>query len=47
VIAVTANVRSEQVKIATDAGMDDVVAKPFRVVELSERMRKLLRSMAY
>jgi CheY-like chemotaxis protein len=45
VIAVTANVRSEQVEIAIDAGMDDVVAKPFRVVELSERIRKLLRSM--
>jgi CheY-like chemotaxis protein len=42
VIAVTANVRSEQVKVATDAGMDDVVSKPFRIPELCERMRILL-----
>jgi len=40
VIAVTANVRSEQVKAAVDAGMDDVVSKPFRVPELLESMRK-------
>jgi CheY-like chemotaxis protein len=45
VIAVTANVRTEQVKVATDAGMDDVVSKPFRIPELSERIRILLDTL--
>jgi CheY-like chemotaxis protein len=31
VIAVTANVRSEQVEVALKAGMDDVISKPFRI----------------
>jgi signal transduction histidine kinase/CheY-like chemotaxis protein len=44
VIAVTANVRSEQVKVALDAGMDDVISKPFRIPELCACMRKTLRS---
>jgi CheY-like chemotaxis protein len=34
VIAVTANARSEQIVIAKDAGMDSVVTKPFRILEL-------------
>jgi CheY-like chemotaxis protein len=45
VIAVTANVRSEQVQVAIEAGMDDVVSKPFRIPELYERMQNLLCSM--
>ncbi|KAF1954573.1 hypothetical protein CC80DRAFT_475815 [Byssothecium circinans] len=34
VIAVTANVREEQVAEALKAGMDDVISKPFRIPEL-------------
>lgn len=45
VIAVTANVRSEQVKVAMDAGMDDVVSKPFRLPELYECIRRLFSGM--
>jgi CheY-like chemotaxis protein len=45
VIAVTANVRSEQMKAAFDAGMDDVVSKPFRIPELIKRMHKLVNSI--
>lgn len=34
VIAITANVRSEQIQTALDAGMDDVMPKPFLVADL-------------
>jgi signal transduction histidine kinase/ActR/RegA family two-component response regulator len=44
VIAVTANVRSEQVEVALDAGMDDVISKPFRIPELCACIRKTLWS---
>jgi CheY-like chemotaxis protein len=46
VIAVTANVRSEQVRIALDAGMDDLISKPFRIPELKACIQKLLLSTA-
>jgi CheY-like chemotaxis protein len=46
VIAVTANVRSEQVEVALKAGMDDVISKPFRIPELCACMQKTLRSTA-
>ncbi|KAF9700944.1 hypothetical protein EKO04_000007 [Ascochyta lentis] len=42
VIAVTANVRSEQVKTAMKAGMDNVISKPFRIPELLARMEETL-----
>jgi CheY-like chemotaxis protein len=42
VIAVTANVRGEQVKIALKAGMDDVISKPFRIPELYACIQKTL-----
>ena len=42
VIAVTANVRDEQTQAAIEGGMDDVVAKPFRVPELLVKVRSLL-----
>jgi CheY-like chemotaxis protein len=42
VIAVTANVRSEQVEVALKAGMDDVISKPFRIPELCACIRKTL-----
>lgn len=34
VVAVTANVRNEQVTEALEAGMDNVISKPFRIPEL-------------
>jgi signal transduction histidine kinase/AmiR/NasT family two-component response regulator len=42
VIAVTANARDEQIKEALEAGMDDVVTKPFRIPELLVRMSDLV-----
>ncbi|KAF2502660.1 hypothetical protein BU16DRAFT_16651 [Lophium mytilinum] len=45
VIACTANVRQQQISEAMDAGMDDVVSKPFRVPELLERIRTLIESL--
>jgi CheY-like chemotaxis protein len=39
VIGVTANVRQQQIETAMEAGMDDVVGKPFRVTELLGRMK--------
>jgi signal transduction histidine kinase/AmiR/NasT family two-component response regulator len=44
VIAVTANARAEQQAAALEAGMDSVITKPFRMLELLpelERVRKL------
>lgn len=41
VIAVTANARVEQIATAKDAGMDDVVSKPFRIQELIPKMEEL------
>lgn len=45
VIAVTANVRSEQVDQALDAGMDDVISKPFRIPELCAIMYKTISTI--
>lgn len=45
VIAVTANVRSEQVETALRAGMDDVISKPFRIPELKACIQKTLRNI--
>lgn len=42
VIAVTANVRNEQIAAARKSGMDDVVSKPFRIPELLKQMETLL-----
>lgn len=42
IIAVTANVRGEQIASARDSGMDDVVSKPFRVPELLAKIGELL-----
>lgn len=43
IIAVTANVRDEQVANAKESGMDDVVSKPFRIQELLTKVEGLLR----
>ena len=42
VIAVTANVRDEQMKAAIKSGMDDVVSKPFRIPDLLAKIRSVL-----
>jgi PAS domain S-box-containing protein len=42
VIAVTANAREEQILMARQSGIDDVVSKPFRIVELVPRMRDVV-----
>ncbi|KAI9719409.1 MAG: hypothetical protein M1812_003480 [Candelaria pacifica] len=42
IIAVTANARSEQIATAVEAGMDDVVSKPFRVSELMPKIEELV-----
>jgi CheY-like chemotaxis protein len=44
VLAVTANVREEQVAVAKEAGMDDVVSKPFRIPELLKKVEMVLRA---
>ncbi|KAF5022696.1 hypothetical protein F66182_5244 [Fusarium sp. NRRL 66182] len=42
VIAVTANVRDEQIRVALQSGMDDVVSKPFRIPEVMSKIETLL-----
>ncbi|KAF2150646.1 hypothetical protein K461DRAFT_229577 [Myriangium duriaei CBS 260.36] len=42
VIGVTANARSEQIQTALDAGMDDVVSKPFRIPDLIPKIEELM-----
>lgn len=44
VIGITANVRTEQVQMAIEAGMDCVMSKPFRIPELCACMEKTLLS---
>jgi len=44
VIAVTANVRDEQVAAARRGGMDDVVSKPFRIPELLAKIEAILKN---
>lgn len=42
VIAVTANVREQQVATARQSGMDDVLSKPFRIPDLLKKVEALL-----
>ena len=42
VVAVTANVRDEQIAAAKKSGMDDVVSKPFRIPDLLRKIESLL-----
>jgi CheY-like chemotaxis protein len=42
VVAVTANVRDEQVATAKTSGMDDVVSKPFIIPDLLKKIEMLL-----
>ncbi|KAK7959013.1 uncharacterized protein PG986_003867 [Apiospora aurea] len=46
VIAVTANVREEQIAAAKRSGMDDVVSKPFRIADLIGKIEVLLGNVA-
>lgn len=46
VIAVTANVRAEQIEIAMKAGMDSVISKPFRIPELLDCVQRTLQGGA-
>ncbi|KAF3923833.1 hypothetical protein ABW21_db0203935 [Orbilia brochopaga] len=43
IIAVTANARPEQIKQMKDAGMDDVLSKPFRMPELVSKLEHVLQ----
>ncbi|KAF2097032.1 aerobic respiration control sensor protein arcB [Rhizodiscina lignyota] len=42
IIAVTANVRDEQVAAAMESGMDDVLSKPFRIADLYKKIEVVL-----
>lgn len=44
ILAVSANARAEQVGQAVAAGMDDAIAKPFRIPELWPKIKGLVRS---
>ncbi|KAF2154440.1 hypothetical protein K461DRAFT_320558 [Myriangium duriaei CBS 260.36] len=46
VIAVTANARSEQIAVALQHGMDQVVTKPFRIPDLVPQMEELVKRVA-
>lgn len=41
ILGVSANVREEQMMSMMDAGMDDVISKPFKVVDLVKKIRGL------
>jgi CheY-like chemotaxis protein len=45
ILGVTANVRPEQIVIAKENGMDDILSKPFRVPELLEKIRRVLKRL--
>lgn len=42
IIATTANARIEQIDEAREAGMDDVLSKPFRIPELVAKVQQVL-----
>lgn len=43
IMAVSANARAEQLKLAKESGMDDAIAKPFRIAELLPKIEMLTR----
>jgi PAS domain S-box-containing protein len=45
VIAVTANVRAEQIATAKESGMDDIMSKPFRIPELLDKIEGVLKRL--
>ncbi|KAH8649611.1 hypothetical protein BGZ60DRAFT_196731 [Tricladium varicosporioides] len=42
IIAVTANTRLEQIEVALEAGMDDIVPKPFHIPDLMQKADKFV-----
>ena len=44
ILGVSANVREAQTNSMRDAGMDDVISKPFKVDDLVRKVRKLVRA---
>ncbi|KAK3616513.1 hypothetical protein LTR22_027039 [Elasticomyces elasticus] len=42
IIAVSANARQEQINHALECGMDDTIAKPFRIVDLIPKIERLV-----
>lgn len=42
IIGITANARSDQISACLEAGMDEVVTKPFRITDLTPRMLALV-----
>lgn len=46
IIAVTANARGEQIALARDSGMDDVMPKPFRILQIRLKIEALLEKTA-
>jgi len=45
IIAVTANARPENVQAALDAGMDDVLTKPFRITQLLDKIKECMEKV--
>jgi CheY-like chemotaxis protein len=45
IIAVTANIRDEQIATAKESGMDDILGKPFRVPDLLVKIRRVLERL--
>jgi CheY-like chemotaxis protein len=45
IIAVIANIHGGQIEEAKASGMDDVIGKPFRIPDLLDKMRELLRRL--
>lgn len=41
ILGVSANVRAEQMESMRNAGMDDVISKPFKVVDLVKKIKSL------
>jgi CheY-like chemotaxis protein len=41
IIAITANARAEQIATTVDAGVDDVLPKPFRVIDVLSKMEEI------
>lgn len=45
IIAITANARQEQVNTAKEAGMDEVLTKPFKIKDLKALLEQTFRSL--
>lgn len=46
ILGVSANVREEQTRVMKEAGMDDVISKPFKVKDLVKRIDALAEKIA-